>query len=178
MSQIDDPSLHLDAAEVRTPLASSGGRSLVDRMRLADATTYLPDDVLQKVDRASMAVALEVRPPFLDRRVVELAWRLPPRLLIRDGETKWVLRRILDRHVPRPLIERPKMGFGVPLAAWLRGPLHEWAGDLLHAPDYGGGLLRPAPAQALWRQHQAGRHNHAHALWALLTFEAWRRRWV
>lgn len=151
--------------------------SPVDRMRFADMTTYLPDDILQKVDRASMAVALEARPPFLDHRVVEHAWALPADRLIRDGRTKWLLRQVLYRHVPQNLIDRPKMGFGVPLAAWLRAPLKEWAGDLLHGADYGGGMLRPEPARALFAEHLSGRRNHAPALWTLLMLEAWRRRW-
>jgi asparagine synthase (glutamine-hydrolysing) len=146
-------------------------------MQLLDAATYLPDDILQKVDRAAMAVALEVRPPLLDHRVVEFAFRLPRRLRIRNGESKWLLRRVLDRYVPRHLIDRPKMGFGVPLAAWLRGPLREWGEDLLDRSRFGGGLIDPDAANELWQSHVSGRANNAPALWTLLMFEAWRRRW-
>jgi asparagine synthase (glutamine-hydrolysing) len=124
-----------------------------------------------------MAVALEVRPPMLDHRVVAYAFRLPRRLRIRRGETKWLLRRVLDRYVPRHLIDRPKMGFGVPLAAWLRGPLREWAEDLLDRSRLGGGLIDVEAAHRLWRQHLSGRRNWAYALWTLLMFESWRRRW-
>jgi asparagine synthase (glutamine-hydrolysing) len=176
VSQIPEPLRHLAVKECAPGLgAAPDGLALLDRMRFTDTLTYLPDDILQKVDRASMAVALEARPPLLDHRVVEFAWRLPRRFLVRDGETKWLLRRVLDRFVPRTLIERPKMGFGVPLADWLRGPLREWAEDLLCA---GAGVLDPSPARMLWHEHLTGNRNHAYQLWTLLTFEAWRRRWA
>jgi asparagine synthase (glutamine-hydrolysing) len=150
----------------------------LERMQLIDAATYLPDDILQKVDRASMAVSLEARPPFLDHRVVEFAWRLPRRLRIRQGETKWLLRRVLDRYVPRALVERPKMGFGVPLADWLRGPLRDWAEDLLEPSRFGGGHLEVAAARRLWTEHLDQRRNWSYALWTLLMFESWRRCWA
>jgi asparagine synthase (glutamine-hydrolysing) len=152
--------------------------NLLERMQRIDAATYLPDDILQKVDRASMAFALEVRPPLLDHRVVTFAFRLPRRLRIRDGESKWLLRRVLDRYVPRHLVERPKMGFGVPLADWLRGPLRDWAEDLLDPGRFGGGLIDVGAARALWHEHLRGGRNWAYALWTLLMFEAWRRRWA
>lgn len=176
VSQVPDPAAHVAAAERKPGLgAAPVGLDLLDRMRFTDTLTYLPDDILQKVDRASMSVALEARPPLLDHRLVEFAWRLPRRFLVRGGQTKWLLRRVLDRHVPRALIERPKMGFGVPLADWLRGPLRNWADDLLRAD---GGVLDPAAGRTLWREHLSGRRNHAYQLWTLLTFEAWRRRWA
>lgn len=178
ISLAPEPSLHIAAPERGNPVSPPTDLGLIDRMRFIDTLTYLPDDILQKVDRASMAVSLEARPPFLDHRVVEFAWRLPERFLIRDGRSKWLLRNVLDRYVPPALIERRKMGFGIPLAQWLRGPLREWAGDLLGARDYGGGLLSPAPARRLWAEHISGRRNHAYQLWALLMFEAWRRKWT
>jgi len=179
VSQVPDPGVHLSAPELQTDFAEPPEElGLIDRMRFRDTLTYLPDDILQKVDRASMAVALEARPPLLDHRVVEFAWRLPARHLIRGGKSKWLLRQVLDRHVPAELIDRPKMGFGLPLPEWLRGPLREWAAGLIEAPDYGGGLLRPEPARRLWAEHTGGRRNHAYQLWTLLSFEAWRRRWA
>ncbi|ALK08404.1 asparagine synthase (glutamine-hydrolyzing) [Blastochloris viridis] len=175
VSQVPDPTRHLGAAEYPPGLGEPpAGLDLLDAMRFSDTETYLPDDILQKVDRASMAVALEARPPLLDHRVVEFAWRLPRRFLVRGGETKWILRRVLDRFVPPALIDRPKMGFAIPLADWLRGPLRDWAGDLLDADS---GVLDPAPARALWREHLGGSRNHASQLWTLIMFEAWRRRW-
>lgn len=149
---------------------------LLARMQVYDAATYLPDDILQKVDRAAMGVSLEVRPPLLDHRVAEFALALPTRLRIRDGESKWLLRRVLDRYVPRALVERPKMGFAVPLDQWLRGPLRDWAEDLLDPQRLG--LLDPAVVRRLWDDHLAGRANRAYGLWAVLMLEAWRRRWT
>ena len=146
--------------------------------QLVDTLTYLPDDVLAKVDRASMAVGLEVRPPLLDRTVAELAWRLPRDQLMRNGQGKWALREILARHVPRSLFERPKMGFGVPLAGWLRGPLRGFGEDLLDARRLGAaGHWRVEAVRALWARHQAGEDWH-HQLWCILSFEMWRRRWM
>jgi asparagine synthase (glutamine-hydrolysing) len=152
--------------------------NFVERMQLFDTATYLPDDILQKVDRASMSVSLEVRPPLLDHRVVEFSWTLPRHLRIRAGETKWLLRRVLDRYVPRELVDRPKMGFGVPLASWLRGPLRDWAEDLLDPSRLGGGLLDVNAVRKLWAEHVSGKHNWANALWNILMYEAWRRRWA
>lgn len=179
ISQIPDPAQHIEAGEATSDMPDPpDDLDLLDRMRFRDTVTYLPDDILQKVDRASMAVALEARPPLLDHRVVGFAWQLPRHQLIRDGQTKYLLRRVLRRYVPDALIDRPKMGFGVPLAAWLRGPLRDWAESLLLVSDYGGGLLRPGPAQRLWDEHVDGGRNHAYQLWTLLMFEAWRRRWT
>jgi asparagine synthase (glutamine-hydrolysing) len=168
--------LHEHPVAMTWPVGAQGG--LLERMQLFDTATYLPDDILQKVDRASMAVSLEVRPPLLDHRVVAFAWRLPAHMRIRNGETKWLLRRVLDRYVPRALIERPKMGFGIPLAAWLRGPLRAWGEDLIHSQGFGGGLLEPKAVRAMWSEHADGGRNWAYALWTVLMFEAWRRRWA
>jgi asparagine synthase (glutamine-hydrolysing) len=147
------------------------------RMQLLDTLTYLPDDVLTKVDRATMAVGLEGRNPLLDHRVVEHAWRLPPSLKLRDGHGKWVLREILARYMPRELFERPKMGFAVPIGTWLRGPLRDWAADLLDpAAIASDGILAPAPIAAAWAAHQAG-EDRTYALWTVVMFRSWQKRW-
>src|SRR5262245_6857081 len=152
---------------------------LLERMQFLDLVTYLPDDILTKVDRASMAVALEVRVPLIDHRVVEFAWRLPRTAKIRAGISKWLLRQVLYRHVPKSLVERPKMGFGIPLGDWLRGPLRSWADDLLTESRLRqAGLLDAARVRQIWDAHLNGRRNHEYMLWNVLMLEAWRNRWA
>lgn len=143
-------------------------------MMYLDQVMYLPDDILVKVDRASMAVGLEARVPFLDHRVVEFAAGLPLTTKIRGSQGKWALRQILYRYVDRKLVERPKQGFGIPLAEWLRGPLRPWAEDLLSEPALrSSGLLAPAPIRRAWLAHQSGRENHQYPLWVILMLQAW-----
>lgn len=144
---------------------------------LADQAAYLPDDLLAKVDRASMAVSLEARVPLLDHRLVELSWRLPRRFKLRDGRGKWILRQVLYKHVPRKLVDREKMGFSVPIAQWLAGPIKDWAGDLLLSADPQG-LLHGHTVRGEWNRFLAGNHTNAAGIWALVMFRAWQARWV
>lgn len=148
--------------------------SIVEHMMLVDALTYLPDDVLAKVDRAAMSVSLETRVPYLDRDIVELAVRLPVSMRIRDGQSKWPLRQVLDRYVPRALMDRPKSGFGLPIDDWLRGALKPWAEELIADPLAAAFLDRDL-IDRRWKDHQASRRNNAYLLWDVLMFVDWAR---
>jgi asparagine synthase (glutamine-hydrolysing) len=150
-----------------------------DRLLLVDQLTYLPDDQLAKVDRVSMAASLEVRVPILDHEVVEFAWRLPQQMKTRRGTGKWLLREVLYRHVPRELVDRPKVGLSVPLEDWLRGPLRSWADELLAPDDLAcDDLLDPDPIRSAWRSLQEGRGPSPLALWAVIMFQLWRSHWL
>lgn len=146
----------------------------VNRMMALDALSYLPDDILVKVDRAAMAVSLESRAPFLDYELVEFAWQLPMDYKIKNGQGKWLLRRLLSRYIPQSLMDRPKMGFSIPLDEWLRGPLRDWGENLL-AEDrlQQEGYLNPVPIRAAWLKHQVGSANYGYRLWSVLMFQAW-----
>lgn len=179
VSHLSDPSTWvIGGKEPLTRLtgehAALNGLDPVERMMALDAVSYLPDDILVKVDRAAMGVSLESRVPFLDHRVVEFAWSLPLEYKLRDGQTKWPLRQVLYRYVPRELIDRPKMGFGIPLHDWLCGPLREWAEELLGEERLRReGFFHPEPIRQKWMEHLSGQRNWAALLWNVLMFQAW-----
>jgi asparagine synthase (glutamine-hydrolysing) len=156
------------------PLPAFGAEAEGLRMMYRDASSYLPDDILCKVDRAAMSCSLETRVPFLDHRVVELAWRLPFGMKVKGNISKWALRQILYNYVPRELIERPKAGFAVPVGQWIRGPLRDWAEELLNEQElHKQGYLNPTPIRQRWAEHLSGRKEHTQSLWAVLMFQAW-----
>ncbi len=161
------------------PLWSPGNLSFAEMMMYRDALSYLPNDILVKLDRASMAVSLEARAPLLDKRIYEYVWSLPEHVKIRDGRGKWLLRQVLSRHVPNELFERPKQGFAIPAGEWLRGPLKGWASSLLDEKSLREqGVFDPAVIRSAWEAHLKGEGNHATQLWSVLMFQAWQDKWL
>ena len=151
--------------------------NFVENMMAIDTLTYLPNDILTKVDRAAMAVSLETRMPFLDHRVINLAWNLDIDMKLRNGNGKWVIRQLLERHVPNRLWNRPKQGFALPVEKWLRGPLREWVESLLSEESLkNDGYLEAAPIRNIWHEHLAGK-NRQHTLWNVISYLAWRNHW-
>jgi len=160
------------------PIQQANMPDALRAMQWIDQTTYLVDDILTKVDRASMAASLETRVPLLDHRLVEFAWTLPADMKVRNGQGKWILRQALNTFVPAPLMDRPKMGFGIPLESWLRGPLQEWASDLLDERRVRNqGFLNADVVANEWNQLCAGGGGHQHKAWALLMWMAWAEHW-
>jgi asparagine synthase (glutamine-hydrolysing) len=154
--------------------ADLGRAGSIDRMMCADALSYLPDDILVKVDRAAMHVSLETRVPMLDHQFVELAWQLPPHMKVRGRETKWLLKQLARKYVPAGLIDRPKMGFGIPVAQWLRGPLREWCEDLLSETRLRReGFLHARRVHERWRRYAEGNSTQGESIWQVLMFQAW-----
>lgn len=187
VSEWQDPDQVVKGVVPRTFVEKNAARSFLDiplpdlgteehqlRMMYLDSMTYLPDDILCKVDRAAMATSLETRVPFLDHRVVELAWQIPLHMKIRGNESKWALRQVLHKYVPRELIDRPKAGFGIPVGQWLRGPLKDWAESLLAESRLETeGYFYPSLIRQKWAEHLSGLRDHTGSLWTVLMFQAW-----
>lgn len=182
VSQWDNPTEFISSGKETFGEAWQTSEELVDfvdRMAFLDTVTYLPDDILTKVDRASMSVNLEVRVPLLDHRLIEFAWTLPKRMRIRGSTTKWLLRQVCYRHVPQAIVDRPKMGFAIPLDTWLKGPLYEWAESLLDKQRLEeDGLFKPLAVRSAWEAYLDGKGNYQHGIWGLLQAQAWLERWA
>lgn len=175
VSNWQSPGELVGASEFPTSLdqPTPQGLSFVEEMMMLDSVTYLPGDILTKVDRATMAVSLEGRVPFLDPDILDFAWRLPMNQKIRDGKGKWILRQLVYRYVPRSIMDRPKAGFGIPLKDWLRGPLRDWAEDLLAPSKLENAGIDPKSVQDVWREHVSSNRNWQHLLWPVLMYLAW-----
>tara|TARA_X000001036_G_C20485590_1_gene727597 strand:- start:191 stop:835 length:645 start_codon:yes stop_codon:yes gene_type:complete len=170
------------SGEIKTVAIENNLKANIDnyisRMQYMDMVSYLPDDILVKLDRASMAVGLEARVPLLDHRVVEFALKQPIKMRQRNGKSKWLLRQLLHRYIPSQIIERPKMGFSIPIGQWLRGPLREWSQDLLSSEQLKKhDFFNNDVAQKYLNEHMMGHRNHQYKLWVLLMFQSWHSKW-
>ena len=178
-SPLHNPNIWLNNFEVDlpNPLISTDrllGRTAVEQMMVSDVLGYLPDDILTKVDRAAMSTSLETRIPFLDHSVAEFAASIPEKMKIRNNENKWILRQLLYKRIPRELVDRPKMGFGVPLADWMRGPLRDWCEALLdHQRICNEGYFNAELVSKTWNEHLSGKRNWQYKLWIILMFQSW-----
>ena len=181
VGQWEDPTIFLPVeSKVNNDVWEIGNhlKDFAERMSFVDMLTYLPDDILTKVDRASMSFSLEVRVPLLDHRLVEFVWTLPKNMKIRGNTAKWLLRQVCYRHVPQKIVDRPKMGFSVPLDTWLRGPLREWSEHLLdkkHLTEHG--IFSAEAVNNVWKEFLDGKGNHQHGIWGLLQVQAWLEHW-
>ena len=150
----------------------------VHQMMYFDSMFYLPDDIMVKVDRATMGVSLESRAPFLDHRLIEFVWQLPLQMKVRGGKGKWLLRQLLYKYVPKELVERPKMGFGIPIDRWVRGELKDWAESLIDEQRLiNEGFFNPSQIRNKWKEHLEGNRNWSHHLWDVLMFQSWLEKW-
>jgi asparagine synthase (glutamine-hydrolysing) len=169
-----EPAGPFEDAHLRTVISD-----FIERMQYLDTVTYLPDDILTKVDRASMAVSLEARVPYLDHRVVAFSWSLPPAMKSGTGIGKRLLKRVLYRYVPKALVDRPKMGFTMPLDSWLRQDLRDWVESLIGEQHLAAdGIFKPELIRRSWQEHLAGKTNWQSPLWAVLMFQAWKQKWL
>ena len=173
LRNVEEPPTYLSEPENWPSLSNYS-----ERMMAVDTQTYLPQDILVKVDRAAMASSLETRLPFLDSRLLEFAWRLPLEQKIRHGNGKWIVRQLLSKYIPETLWDRPKQGFAVPIEHWLRGPLRDWAEELLSPEKLAqDALLNPVLIREIWERHLKG-ENLQYALWNILTYRAWSKKWL
>ena len=181
VSQIECPNKYLTCPTENSEIINQSNNEFnnfapAQQIMSLDMMYYLPDDILTKVDRAAMSVSLETRIPFLDHRVIEFASSLPLNLKINQGQSKWILRQILYKYVPQNLIERPKMGFSIPLSEWLRGPLKSWGEELLSSNKLKcDGFFDVSSVRKLWLEHISGKHDWSNQLWNILMFQAWKK---
>jgi asparagine synthase (glutamine-hydrolysing) len=183
LSQVQDPTSYLvnkpsslsnSAFKLRGASSALLREDTLFSMQYLDSIFYLPEDILTKVDRATMAVGLESRAPFLDKRTLDFAWRLPPSLRVQNRTGKWILRSLLDRYVPRSMVDRPKSGFAIPINHWLKGSMRSWAESLINSDAIRSvGVFEPSAVARLWENYLKGNENSQYQVWNILMFQAW-----